>query len=330
MPNLRLSRRTLVVGAAAATASPAFGQESETLVPRCNEYLPYDDWGVWSGNRIVPTGGNATKLVVNGKSETFTAIVKSRTAGKTVTWAGEEQSTLLSGHPWIAFENAPNNVQMSLQFGVMQDRVLQDAFNAQIEITPGTAVFTADGNEVARYDGIKSNVFSVPINQTALLEIAARAQVLRLDFYVGVEAPENLFSSQEYALDGLPNAFAGLAGLQTNHLKTVADAGSCRSGCAMTTAAVEMLGRNDTCFELTQMRKLRAAFPDYDWVVRDYLESSAKLLARPGRRLTVSLMAFYGLVVWPTAVLVALGIRKPAGYFYLGGFALLKKSMGLR
>ncbi len=323
------SRRAFVSSAVAVGATPALGQDAEAP-PRCTGFETFGDWAVWSGSRILPTGGDPLSLQLGGKDVTFTAVVKSRTAGKTVTWAGVAEDTSLGGHPWIAFEDSDQGTEMTLQFGVLRDVALQKAFEARLANQPGTAVFTADGTEVGRYNGIRSNIFSAPIDKSALMQIAAQTQRLSLSFYVGDVAEDTLYSQQDYALGALADAFAALETFHAEHVNTVKAAGECVSGCAMTTAAVDLLGRSDDCFELTQMRRLRGSFPEYDWVVRDYLESSGKLLARPGPALTFGLLTFYAGVVWPNALLVALGLKRSAGHYYLGGFRVLKFAMGVR
>ncbi|MEM1079254.1 MAG: hypothetical protein AAGI09_12055 [Pseudomonadota bacterium] len=101
-------------------------------------------------------------------------------------------------------------------------------------------------------------------------------------------------------------------------------AGGCKPLCVMTSAAVDLLGRPDDCFELSQMRRLRARFPERSDVVEAYIHASNDLLAR-GQSLALrsAILIFYALIVWPTALLVAMGIYRGAGLYYLAGFNLL-------
>lgn len=108
------------------------------------------------------------------------------------------------------------------------------------------------------------------------------------------------------------------------HAVRAATAGGCKPACVMTSAAVDLLGRRDDCFELTQMRTLRARFPDRADVVAAYIHASNDLLARgQSFALRSAILLFYALIVWPTALLVAAGLYRGAGLYYLAGFKLL-------
>ncbi|QYX58374.1 hypothetical protein K1T73_08480 [Roseovarius sp. SCSIO 43702] len=99
------------------------------------------------------------------------------------------------------------------------------------------------------------------------------------------------------------------------------------SPCVMTTAAVGLMGRADDCFELTQMRRLRARFGAAEPRVLDhYVRTSHRILSRPmtrGRR--AAILAFWALAVLPTATLARLGAMRAARRTYLAGFAVLDR-----
>ncbi|WP_424974470.1 hypothetical protein [Dinoroseobacter sp. S124A] len=108
------------------------------------------------------------------------------------------------------------------------------------------------------------------------------------------------------------------------HAVFAATAGGCKPACVMTSAAVDLLGRPDDCFELSQMRALRARFPERSDVVEAYIHASNDLLARgQGVALRSAILIFYALIVWPTALLMAARLYRGAGLYYLAGFTCL-------
>ena len=148
------------------------------------------------------------------------------------------------------------------------------------------------------------------------------AKILYLNFVV------RDFGTIQMALrvEGLREALDRAPALVAEQVARIAAAGKCQivSPCMMTTAAVGMLGRSDDCFELRQMRRLRAVFGHERPVLEDYLSASAAVLARlPSRRVAARIMAFYVAVVWPTALLARAGALRGARWWYLRGFALL-------
>lgn len=133
-----------------------------------------------------------------------------------------------------------------------------------------------------------------------------------------------------FRVSGLDKALDLAPGMVETHRKTLVAAGGCKAsgGCMMTTAAVGMLGRADDCFELAQMRKLRAAFGHETEVLAAYLAASRAVLARlPSRAVAARILLFYALAVWPTALLTRVGALKAARRWYLAGFALIMGRM---
>jgi len=105
----------------------------------------------------------------------------------------------------------------------------------------------------------------------------------------------------------------------------------CTSDCTMTHAAVHLLGRSDTCFELQQMRALRAAFPQDAAIVAAYRAQSRRLLAFPGTRFRDAMtLAFYVAGVWPAALATRLGALHLAKHWYLFTFSLLCRAFATR
>lgn len=137
---------------------------------------------------------------------------------------------------------------------------------------------------------------------------------------------------ERFDVAGLGQHFEKLEDQRRTHALNIEAAGGCKAGdCIMTSAAVGLLGRPDHCFELTQMRRLRARFPDKVDVVNDYLGTGARLLAQPtGPLFKAALVAFYAAIVWPTALLARAGLMHAAGYYYLAGFTALKASFARR
>ncbi len=143
---------------------------------------------------------------------------------------------------------------------------------------------------------------------------------------------KDVFLSAEFDLRGLVAAKLLANEVVNAHQAKIAQA--CKvvpiGGCVMTSAAVDILGRSDSCFELTQMRKLRAKFPEQTDIVDAYVTTSHQILTNfTGLRLKIALLLFYGLIVWPTAVLVRLGLYAQARATYLFGFKRLCRLTGI-
>ena len=130
-------------------------------------------------------------------------------------------------------------------------------------------------------------------------------------------------TSAVFDVENLDQALTRAPGAVRDHRRALIAAGKCKSGggCMMTTAAVGMLGRADDCFELTQMRRLRAAFGHETDVLEAYLTASRHVLsALPSCGVAARVLLFYGAIVWPTALLVRMGAMRAARAWYLGGF----------
>lgn len=103
--------------------------------------------------------------------------------------------------------------------------------------------------------------------------------------------------------------------------------GSCKPNkCVLTSAAVETLGRPDDCFELTQMRKLRAEYgAQYPEILTEYVCVSEQILSgRFGVWQRMVLVLFWAFIVLPVSALIYCDKMQSAKALYLWGFGGLR------
>ncbi len=172
-------------------------------------------------------------------------------------------------------------------------------------------------NEIARFRSIEIAEFS-PQYRARLLN----AKTLKL--VLNVEGLGTIFGV--IGMTGVSASQAQAMALTEDYRATLIEAGKCvrGGGCMMTTAAVDYLGRADDCFELTQMRQLRAVYADETDVIDAYIAASTQILSLPGTPWrNLRLITFYLAVVWPTALLVRARLYRAARVTYLAGFRAL-------
>lgn len=329
-----LTRRRFIGTASAVAATPAVGQIDTTPpAPSCAVFQRFSGWTVESGRYDQPSMFT-NEVQINGAPRKFGVKVSSFADEFSGFWQGSPRDTARASYPKAIFYWREDGFGLRLTFGKLENPSLNTAMIEAIDTTKATVVLFAGATEIVRFvDLTKPEVVAV-INLEAFLQALSGVANFIVQLYVGPPVAQNLVMQAIHRVEGLNDALNAMNQTHIDHVTELQSAGRCGSGstaqtCAMTTAAVGYLGRADDCFELTQVRGLRTAFPKYTWVIEDYLFTSATILARPGPRLTVALMVFYVLTVWPTALLARVGLRKPAGCVYLIGFALLKLSMGL-
>lgn len=192
----------------------------------------------------------------------------------------------------------------------------------------GRTIISLDGKSTATYNNTASFKSKLAVSAALWRKInAARTISIR------TEVDGEAIAIMSIPTDGLKDATAAVKRVYNDHKSTILAAGNCSSGggCIMTSASVEMLGRDDACFELEQMRRLRSAFGHEADVLKDYLTTGAQLLnTSRDWRFKLALVAFYAAVVWPTAIATRLGFFHTARRMYLGGFEGFKWLMRRR
>jgi len=321
-----LSRRKLLSRMGAGSALPllpgaALAQTDTPQAPPCRITRENGDWTIVSNANYFKkdqrTSGN-WEVVARAENSTF---VFQDYEIKPLSERGiKGRMTLRSG--------ASGKVQAKIAFPkgwfIQQSQLPDDSFLIGRE---ASAQLLIDGSSVGTIGNVRDFEHNANVPDW-LLDHIKSGQVMTVVMRLG----EQELSRMELGIAGFDQAWAEAPDLHQKHRASVQNAQDCQRAagapCVMTTASVEMLGRDDACFELTQMRRLRARFAHQTDVLAEYIATSQAILAGTrGTGFKLRLLAFYALVVWPTALLTRLGAMKPARALYLAGFALLRRSL---
>lgn len=311
-------RRSLFAFAGSLFLSPKIlfaAEPNQKALPSCLITKDVGGWGVTSSVDVDEDGSVKSSLVLksypaNGHFAFGDIEFRKSTPGRlSFSWGDQ------------------NAVLVTLPRGYLPDATyVSDGFFAS---QPGKISFVVDGQVAHTSPAGGEHKFKFEPN-SELFDRVKNGKLIKVSFMIR----DQVVSSFEVSLSGYSNALE-LGEEQASHLeKEVSSAGGCEvlsgpvptGGCIMTTAAVDMLGRKDDCFELTQMRRLRSQYPEERDTLQDYLNTGERLLRHaPDVRFKVLLFVFYLLVVWPTAVSAYLGKMGLAKSIYLSGFFVFKR-----
>ncbi|WP_424970415.1 hypothetical protein [Dinoroseobacter sp. S76] len=318
------SRRQMLQTAAAATvAGPALGAEKE--YPDCSNLYVISTWL----HPELPAGTPETvaEFSLTGDKNDTDILRKPRLAQYSLRRDSVEKAFYVDGRPseagisdaTLTYEFAPDATRpdrlvITWPFGTSEEMserraALDGTVPATLKIDGGPARDIAVSMRHGRSGIALPNAGTHLMDGSAMeLQVAIAEFEMRALFDIRHLSP-TIPIAREKATEYATQAVA---------------AGGCKPLCVITSAAVDLLGRPDDCFELTQMRKLRARFPERRDVVDAYIQASNTLLENgEGRALRAAILCFYGLVVWPSALLVAAGFHRSGGLYYLAGFKLL-------
>jgi len=322
-----MQRRHLLATAAACAVARPLPLAAQQDPGDCKARHSIGDWtydarltGDWREDPDAHSESELRRAAHLTATLTRSTVVPGRHNGKRITDIGEMDLVLVfppgrDNIPDVKF--SPGGVGLETGERISAPELLANDIEMQISVddTPMGTTSSVDYHLVTLED------LSEPVYR-ALFD----AQEIRLDMTAGGDRVMSAYID----LSGIYFAIENGTGVVIDKLiRTVRKDGFCSEevDCVMTTAAVGLLGRADDCFELTQMRRLRAQFGGAEpQVLSDYVTSSRRILSQPptpARR--AAILAFWALVVIPAAALARVGAMRAARGVYLRGFSLLRR-----